>query len=121
MQLSGYKDLIVWQKSMTLVQLIYELCDRLPKSEQFILISQMLRSAISIPSNVAEGWSRNRKLEFIRFLEISFASNCELETQLLISKRRYEKLNYSETLNINTEIQKMLTKLIQKQHQLPTP
>ena len=114
-QLSGYKDLIVWQKSMQLVKLVYNICDQLPKTEQHILISQMLRAGISIPSNIAEGWSRNRKLEFIRFLEISFASCCELETQILISKDRYSKLDYSNILSLITEKKKMTTKLIQNQ------
>lgn len=119
MHLSGYKDLIVWQKAMKVVELTYELCDRLPKMEQFILISQMLRSAISIPSNIAEGWSRNRKLEFIRFLEIAMASSCELETQMLISQNRYKNLEYQKILDLITEVQKMLTKLIQNQQARP--
>jgi four helix bundle protein len=118
MEKQGYKDLIVWQKSMQLVKLLYILCDKLPKIEQYILISQMLRSAISIPSNISEGWSRHRKLEFIRFLEISFASSCELETQILICKDRYLnfKKEYDEILSLNCEVQKMLTKLIQNQN-----
>ena len=113
--MQGYIDLIVWQKSMQLVKLVYKICDQLPASEKFILISQMLRSAISVPSNIAEGWSRNRKLEFIRFLEIAYASSCELETQLLISKDRYGDLNYDETFSLLTEVQKMLSKLISNQ------
>lgn len=113
MQRAGYKDLIVWQKSMQLVKLLYTICDQLPNIEKFILVSQMLRSAISIPSNIAEGWSRNSKLEFIRFLEIAFASSCELETQLLISKDRYPTIDYVPALHLLIEVQKMLTKLIQ--------
>ena len=112
---SGYKDLIVWQKAMQVVQLVYALCDKLPKPEQHILTPQMLRAAISIPSNISEGWSRNRKLEFIRFLEISYASSCELETQLLISKDRYKAFDYEQPLNLLTEVQKMLSKLISNQ------
>lgn len=112
MKNSGYQDLIVWQKSMELVKLVYAHTDRMPKSEQYILITQMLRCAISIPSNIAEGWSRNRKLEFIRFLEIAYSSSCELETQLLICKDRYTKLEYTQIFSILLEIQKMLSKLI---------
>jgi four helix bundle protein len=111
-QKQGYKDLIVWQKSIHLVKLVYKVCDQMPKSEQFILISQMLRCSISIPSNIAEGWSRNRKLEFIRFLEIAYASSCELETQLIIAKDRYFTISYDEIFSLLTEIQKMLSKLI---------
>jgi four helix bundle protein len=114
----GYKDLIVWQKSMQLVKLLYDLCDQLPKIEQYILISQMLRAVISIPSNIAEGWSRHRKLEFIRFLEISFASCCELETQIIICQARYPKFAYDGILDLICEVKKMTTKLIQYQNSL---
>lgn len=115
MALNGYKDLIVWQKSMELVKLVYAITELLPKQEQFILISQMLRAAISIPSNIAEGWSRNRKFEFIRFFEIAYASSAELETQLLISKDKYQKLDYTKALDLITEVQKILSKMIQNQ------
>jgi four helix bundle protein len=118
MEQQGFKDLIVWQKSMRLVKLLYILCDKLPKAEQYILVSQMLRAVISVPSNISEGWSRHRKPEFIRFLEISFASSCELETQILICKDRYTNFikEYDEILSLNCEVQKMLTKLIQNQN-----
>jgi four helix bundle protein len=111
----GYKDLIVWQKSMDLIKLVYNITDELPKQEQFILTSQMLRAAISIPSNIAEGWSRNRKFEFIRFFEIANASSSELETQLLICKDRYAKINYDLALALIVEVQKMLSTMIQNQ------
>jgi len=54
----GYQNLIVWQKSMLVVKGVYKITGELPKQEQYILVSQMLRAAISIPSNIAEGWSR---------------------------------------------------------------
>lgn len=110
---SGFKDLIVWQKSMQLTQLVYKLTDYLPKQELFILTSQMLRAGISIPSNIAEGWSRNRNQELIRFLEIAYASSCELETQVLICKSRYQQYSdYQIIFNVLVEVQKMLSKLI---------
>lgn len=111
----GYRDLIVWQKAMVLVKLVYKIVEQLPKHEQFILCAQMLRAAISIPSNITEGWSRNRKLEFVRFFEIAFSSCSELETQLLICKDQYPKIDYSEAEKILVEVKKMLTKLIQNQ------
>lgn len=113
MAYKGYKDLVVWQKSIKLVSLIYDLGDSLPKHEQFILLAQMLRSAISIPSNIAEGWSRNRTAEFIRFLEIAYTSSCELETQLIICQARYAKTDCQTAMNLLIEVQKMLSKLIQ--------
>jgi four helix bundle protein len=113
--LNGYRDLLVWQKAMALVKLTYKIADQLPKQEQYILIAQMLRAAISIPSNIAEGWSRNRRLEFIRFLEIAYASSCELETQVYICEDRYQNINYAEIHSIITEVQKMLSRLISNQ------
>ena len=108
----GYKDLLVWQKSMDLVKIIYRITDQLAYQEKFVLLPQMLRSAISIPSNIAEGWSRNRNLEFLRFLEIAYASSCELETQILISKWRYHQVDYSQLDSCLPEVQKMLFGLI---------
>ncbi len=111
----GYRDLIVWKKAMDLVKRVYKITKQLPKQEQFILVSQMLRAAISIPSNIAEGWSRNRKLEFVRFFEIAFASCSELETQILICKDQYTEIDYRPAEEILVEVKKMLTKLIQNQ------
>ncbi|MDO8573828.1 MAG: four helix bundle protein [Candidatus Daviesbacteria bacterium] len=95
-----HKDLTVWQKSMELVELIYKTTNKLPKSELFGLISQMQRSAISIPSNIAEGAKREHKNEYIQFLSIANGSASELETQLLLTKKLYPKLK--------TEIEKAL-------------
>ena|SRR3989338_4165208 len=111
----GYKDLIVWQKAMNLVKAVYKISEQLPKQEQFILSAQMLRAAISTPSNIAEGWSRNRKLEFVRFFEIAYASCSELETQILICKDQYTKIDYGSIEDLLVEIKKMLSKLIQNQ------
>ena len=115
MKPQGYKALIVWKKSMELVKFVYGVTDSLPKSEQFILVAQMLRAAISIPSNIAEGWSRNRKFEFIRYFEIAYASAAELETQILICKDRYTKVNYDPTLSLIDEVQRMLSTMINNQ------
>ena len=116
MKVKNYQELIVWQKAMLLVNLIYELCDKLPKVETFRLIQQMIRAAISVPSNIAEGWSRNRPAELVRFFEFSYSSSCELETQTLIAKIRYPQIESEAEiiLNLITEIQKMLFSLIKK-------
>ena len=79
-----YRDLIVWQKSMELVDEIYRLTNLLPKEELYCLSDQMRRAAISIPSNIAEGHGRQTSKEFRQFLSISKGSVCELETQLEI-------------------------------------
>ena len=111
--MSGYKTLIVWQKSMGLVIKIYELTADFPDSEKFGLVSQVRRSAISIPSNLAEGSRRKQGLEKNNFLRIAFGSAAELETQLEISKRLSfgNKNKYSEIENLLIEILKMLNKI----------
>jgi len=110
--LISYKDLKVWQKSILLVRNIYGLSRQLPAFERYILCSQMLRSSISISSNIAEGYGRQGKAEYLRFLRIALGSSRELETQIIICKQEYQSLDYTETEVILEEIQKMLWVLI---------
>lgn len=109
-----YQDLIVWQKSIDLVVEIYKLTEKFPKEEIYGIISQIRRSAVSIPSNIAEGKTRGGNLEFKRFLLIAFASGAELETQIFISKKlpKTENLDYNKVDSSLEEIMKMLNKLI---------
>ncbi|PIR88665.1 MAG: four helix bundle protein [Candidatus Harrisonbacteria bacterium CG10_big_fil_rev_8_21_14_0_10_44_23] len=88
MPIKSYKDLIVWQKSMNLVTEIYKLSKTFPKSEIFGLTSQIKRSAVSIPSNIAEGSRRGSKKNFRHFLLNAYGSGAELETQLDIAEER---------------------------------
>lgn len=81
-----HKDLDVWKESMKLVMEVYKLTKIFPKDEIYTLVSQIRRSAISIPSNIAEGAARNSQKEFIQFLYIALGSLAELETQLLLAK-----------------------------------
>ena len=83
----GHKELRAWQAAMHLVELIYRLTDTFPKNEQFGLISQMRRSAVSAPSNIAEGAARNGTKEFLHFLGITSGSLAELDTQLELAVR----------------------------------
>ena len=85
MTYKDYKDLIVWQKGIELVKSIYEIVNCFPKEDIYALSSQMRRSAISIPSNIAEGYKRNSDKDFIHFLTIANGSLAELETQLIIA------------------------------------
>ncbi len=109
-----YKELKVWQKGRELVKFIYELTNKFPKEEIYSLTSQIRRAAISIPSNIAEGAGHFSNKEFSRFLEIAYASSCELDTQIILSFDlgfiNQDKLNDSY-LYIE-EIQKKLTGLI---------
>jgi four helix bundle protein len=81
-----HKDLDVWKESMRLAKDVYALTTKFPKEEMYGLTSQIRRSAVSIPSNIAEGAGRNSNKEFIQFLYISLGSLAELETQILLSK-----------------------------------
>jgi four helix bundle protein len=83
--LRSYKDLKVWQKSYKLCLDIYKLTKGFPKEELYSLTSQIRRSAISVPSNIAEGYGRKTTTEYLRSLYIAYGSNCELETQILLT------------------------------------
>jgi four helix bundle protein len=80
-----HKDLDVWKKAIEFVISIYKITKSFPKEELYGLVSQIRRSAVSIPSNIAEGAARNHDKEFLQFLYIALASSSELETQLIIA------------------------------------
>ena len=83
--LKNYKELKVWQRSYQLCLKIYKVTKIFPKEERYGLTSQIRRSAVSIPSNIAEGYGRKTTADYIRYLYISYGSVCELETQILLS------------------------------------
>lgn len=89
-KVTNYKDLVVWQKSMELVKNVYLICRQLPGSERFVLSDQIRRSAISIPSNIAEGQKRLNRAETIQFTGIALGSAAELETQLILIEQLYD-------------------------------
>lgn len=111
-----YRDLIVWQKAMSLVLNLYTETKSWPKEEVYGLTSQIRRSAVSIPSNIAEGYGRNSTGDYIRFLQITSGSLYEFQTQLEISFQ-LGYLNEERFVEINSlsiEIEKMLSSLISK-------
>ena len=112
--LSSYRDLLVWQKSLDLVERVYRLTQRLPQTEIYGLSSQMRRAAVSIPSNIAEGQSRNSTGEFLQALGVAKGSLAELETQLLITTRLtyLAEGDVAATLALCEEISKMLNGLM---------
>lgn len=114
MEIKTYKDLIVWQKGMELVREIYQVTKQMPKIESYILVSQMLRAAISIVSNIAEGFKRNHRAEYKQFLGHSNGSAGELETQILIAKEEYKNIDFSKAESLVIEVQKMLHTMILK-------
>ena len=111
-----YRDLIVWQKAMSMVLLVYGETNGFPKEETFGLTSQIQRSVVSIPSNIAEGYGRNSTGDYIRFLQIASGSLYEFQTQLeisfLLEYLREEK--YIEINSLSIEIEKMLSSLLSK-------
>ena len=106
--LKSYQELIVWQKSFGLSLKIFKLTSKFPKSELYGLVSQMRRCAVSIPSNIAEGYTRGYRQEYLQFLRTAFASGAELETQLLLSKELNFLLlkEFDEISDLLTEVQK---------------
>jgi four helix bundle protein len=115
-----FKSLKIWQKGIKLVVDIYKLTKVFPQEELYGLTSQMRRSAISIPSNIAEGSGRNSDKDFNRFLDISLGSSFELETQIIIA-RELEFLSSEDFLKLSDKVQeeqKMITGLQKSLRQL---
>ena len=111
-----YKDLIVWQKSMDLAEEIYRLVKLLPKEETYALSDQMRRAAISVPSNIAEGYQRNTDKDLRHFLCIAKGSVAELETQVLLCTRlKYIPEGAANNVQLLTEeVAKMLSAFISR-------
>ena len=116
MRVVDYKQLIAWQKSFNLSLLIYKISFNFPSEEKFGLTSQIRRCAVSIPSNIAEGWSRGKGKDYARFLSISLGSANELETQILISENLgYVNKDFSKDILENIiEIKKLLLSYIRQ-------
>ena len=103
-----HKDRDVWKAAMELAKLVYLITSKFPKEELYGLTQQIRRSAVSIPSNIAEGAARNSRKEFIQFLHISLGSLAELETQLLLS----EKLGFLQIKEIENDVERIRKMLI---------
>lgn len=113
--MESYRELIVWQKAMDLVEEVYRLVKLLPREETYALSDQMRRAAVSIPSNIAEGHGRNSEREFLRFLSIAQGSRAELDTQIEICIRlKYVDMEQVVTAQkLSNEVGKMLRKMMQ--------
>ena len=111
--LKSYKDLLVWQRSIELVTETYSLTESFPKTEMYGLVSQMRRSAVSIPSNIAEGFTRKHRQEYAQFIRVAFASGAELETQIVIAKNlKFTSLDKAQKAEeLLEEVMKMLNGL----------
>lgn len=114
--MKSYRDLIVWQKAMSFVTEVYKVAGSFPDEEKFGLSSQIKRSTVSVPSNIAEGYGRNYTNDYIRFLQIARGSLFECQTQLEIAVN-LGFINNNDITALNElalEIEKMLNSLINK-------
>jgi len=113
--MNSYRDLDVWKVSCDLVLEVYKLTSHFPREEQFGLISQMRRAAVSIPSNIAEGFSRQTRADNRNFLRIALGSGAELETQFYLVERLgfANKENLAAAQVLLERIMRMLNKLRQ--------
>ena len=109
-----FRDLLVWQKSMSFVTEIYNESKYFPKEETFGLTSQIRRSAVSIPSNISEGFGREGIKDYLRFLNIAIASLYELQTQLEIAYnlKFLKEVEFKKLYELSREIERMLSSFI---------
>lgn len=114
MEIKSYKDLIVWNKGIEISKEAYKITNQLPKEEIFGLSSQIKRSSVSIPSNIAEGRGRNTRKDFIQFLHIAQGSLLELETQIILVSEIYKNIKTEQIFKLIEEEKKMLAVMISK-------
>ncbi len=114
--ISGFKGLVVWKRAYELALEIYSSTGRFPRSEAFGLVVQMRRAAVSIVSNIAEGYGRGHRSEYIQFLRVAYGSTGELETQLLLSKDLgyLSDEKFSRGSSLLHEVQKMLGSMLRR-------
>ncbi len=114
--MNTFRDLLIWQKAMLLVTKTYATTSSFPKEELFGLTSQLRRCAISIPSNISEGFGRGSNKDYHRFLSISMGSLFEFQTQIEIaSNLNYISVeNFNEIFDESRELERMLSSFIKK-------
>lgn len=121
-KIKSYEDLVVFQKADDLAVAIYEITATFPKYELYGLVSQMRRAAVSVPSNIVEGFTSHTRKEYVYFLRMAWGSLAELEYQIKFSKRvgylKDDKV-FTELISRTTEIGKMLNGLIHKLNTRP--
>ena len=110
----NFKDLKIWQRGTELVKVVYQITNSFPSAETFGIVSQLRRAAVSVPSNIAEGFMRRHNKEYKQFLYIALGSLAELETQIILSEQLHFLKNGQSTniLNDVEELNKMITGLI---------
>ena len=116
MAIKSYRDLIVWQKAMDLVEDVYKKTKGFPREELYGLTSQLRRAVVSVPSNIAEGQGRNSTKEFLHHLSIAYGSLCEVGTQILIANRLgyLEKRDLERLDGLTSEVGRLINGLSNK-------
>jgi four helix bundle protein len=113
---ASFKDLIVWQRAVELSVQVYRLTSTFPKSEQFGLTNQLRRASVSIASNIAEGYGRSTKGEYVQFLGYARGSNCEVQTQLTIALALEfgPRDSHEEVQRLSADVSRLLIALMRK-------
>ena len=116
MAIKSYRDLIVWQKAMDLVEDVYKKTKGFPREELYGLTSQLRRAVVSVPSNIAEGQGRDSTKEFLHHLSIAYGSLCEVGTQILIANRLgyLEKRELERLDGLTSEVGRLINGLSNK-------
>ena len=122
--LKNYRELKVWQKSYQLCLEVYKITKGFPREERYGLTSQIRRSAVSVPSNIAEGYGRKTTPEYLRSLYFAYGSNCELDTQISLSgdlgyMRAQEKEILQSSIGEVERMLKALIKSLENKHSTP--
>lgn len=114
--IKSYRDLLIWQKGIEIVTDIYSITNEFPREEIYALTAQMRRAAISIPSNIAEGYGRNSQKEMAKFLNYSLGSLFEVNTQIEIALnlKFIQKEHHEKLLKKSFELEKMINSLVSK-------
>ena len=114
--MKSYRDLIVWNKSMSLVTLIYTVLKKFPDEEKFGLVSQIRRCSVSVPSNIAEGFGRESNKDFNRFLKISIGSLSEFQTQIEIAYnlKYISEIEFNKIFEDSRECERMMSSFMKK-------
>jgi four helix bundle protein len=115
-KIQSYRDLLVWQKGMELVRGIYRITRGFPDEEKYGLASQLRRAAVSIPSNIAEGYGRNSTNDYVRFLRMGIGSLYEVQTQLeiAVSEKMISAEAHASLMELANELERMLVSLVKK-------
>ena len=113
-KIQSYKDLLVYQKAYELTLEVYKVTKKFPKEEAYGLVLQARRAAVSVPSNIAEGYRRGSRKEYIQFLNIAYGSAAELETQISLSYdlKILPEESYKRVIALTEEVSKLLFSLI---------